>query len=1124
MRARLPRAGALAVLAVLFTIPGTIAVALEATVRGAAMNDFGRIALHFDKAVKVSTRVANGVLVISFAEPVVIRGERLVGELPKYVALVRRDPDGTALRLALTNSFRPNLLEAGERVFVDLLPQTWTGLPPGLPQEVVTELAQRAREAESKVGEETKRRQTEAPKPVAVRVARLPTLTRFVFTPPRLAPTSFKAGASEVEVQFDGPFTLDAAKLKVQAGTGVRTIAAQPANGSLVVKMSLEDGYEARGFREDETFVVDVGKAKPKPPPAVTTAQESDAPPAGSAAAAGSSAGADAEGAPPAASEPLPPSPKVLRPVVTVSSETLQITFPFAAPTAAAAFERGNLLTLVFQTAEAIEFAALAADAARFAVRAEAVRDGALAVVRLTLPEPQVMGLAPEDDRWILTIGDKGAKATEPLSVARQPDEYGRGKITVSLAEASGVHWLIDSQSGEPLAIATAFGPTRGAPKPQTFVEFRLLQTLHGVVVASQADDVNVVANPEGISIGRAAGLSVSMPSLSSEPEFGPRQPGQLLVNRDEWRANQSGAVLDRYRQFLHAVAAAPRSGISQARVDLARFLLAVGMNEEAAGIIDFAASEDATLLRQTNIVLLRGIAAARAKRFAEARKYLSAAPLLDDAEAILWRAALDAHDRRWQPALIGFRRSNLVLDLYPDEVQGPLRLLAARAGLEMKDHTYAENELAALDHVAASAFSPHEVALLRARRDEAAGKAELAAETYRKLAAEAERPVAAEATVHLVSLGLRTGSMSRDEAIPRLETLSFVWRGDEIEITTLDLLGRLYAEEGRWREAFTMAARANHRFPDHEISRSLHEETGRLFDELFLSGKGDSLSRVDALALYFDFKQFTPIGRRGDEIVRRLADRLVELDLLEQASELLQHQVEHRLTGAARATVAARLATVRLLDRKPALALATLQATRMPELPAPIRRARMLLEARALSDLQRTELAIEVLRDESGPEIERLRADVYWTGRRWREAGEVHEQLVGTRWQDKEPLSDKDRVDVLRAAVAYTLGEEKLALDRLRMKFAAKMADSADAHTFTFLTRPNVGNTRAFRDIARTVTSVDTLTEFLAEYRKRHPDAATPERRPQPDAPPEEPPAKPQVQGARGGPSVPRG
>jgi len=224
---------------------------------------------------------------------------------------------------------------------------------------------------------------------------------------------------------------------------------------------------------------------------------------------------------------------------------------------------------------------------------------------------------------------------------------------------------------------------------------------------------------------------------------------------------------------------------------------------------------------------------------------------------------------------------------------------------------------------------------------------------------------------------------------------------------------------------------------------------------------------------------------------------------------------------------VAARLATIRLLDGKPALALAALHATRLPELPATIKRARMLLEARALSDLSRTELAIDVLLEEAGPEIDRLRADIYWSGRRWREAGEAHEALVGTRWQAAEGLSDRDRLDVLRAAVAYSLGEERIALDRLRAKFAAKMADSADARTFAFLASPNIANTRAFREIARTVTSADTLADFLAEYRKRYPDAAAAERRrerpPGTPAAPEQP-GRPQAQSSQDRPARPNG
>ena len=107
----------------------------------------------------------------------------------------------------------------------------------------------------------------------------------------------------------------------------------------------------------------------------------------------------------------------------------------------------------------------------------------------------------------------------------------------------------------------------------------------------------------------------------------------------------------------------------------------------------------------------------------------------------------------------------------------------------------------------------------------------------------------------------------------------------------------------------------------------------------------------IDALALFYDFRELTPIGSRGDEMIRRLADRLVSVDLLDQAADLLQYQVDHRLQGAARAQVATRLAVIYLMNRKPDRALAALRATRSADLSNELRNQRLLLEARALSE-----------------------------------------------------------------------------------------------------------------------------------------------------------------------------
>ncbi len=121
-------------------------------------------------------------------------------------------------------------------------------------------------------------------------------------------------------------------------------------------------------------------------------------------------------------------------------------------------------------------------------------------------------------------------------------------------------------------------------------------------------------------------------------------------------------------------------------------------------------------------------------------------------------------------------------------------------------------------------------------------------------------------------------------------------------------------------------------------------------------------------MRLFYDFRELTPIGSRGDEMIRRLADRLVSVDLLDQAAGLLQYQVDNRLQGAARAEVATRLAVIYLMNRKPDKVLATLRATRSADLSTELRDERLLLEARALSDLGQRDLALEVIADIKGP------------------------------------------------------------------------------------------------------------------------------------------------------------
>src|SRR5690606_4824977 len=168
--------------------------------------------------------------------------------------------------------------------------------------------------------------------------------------------------------------------------------------------------------------------------------------------------------------------------------------------------------------------------------------------------------------------------------------------------------------------------------------------------------------------------------------------------------------------------------------------------------------------------------------------------------------------------------------------------------------------------------------------------------------------------------------------------------------LRTLRLLAELQAAERHYRAAFLSLRSALIVDRRSDLADAIREDMGELFSDLFLNGKADALPPVKALGLFYDFRDLTPVGSRGDEMVRLLADRLVQVDLLDQAADLLKHQVENRLRGAGRAQVAADLAVVYLVARKPQAALQVLRRTDQAELPRLLDRQRRFVEARALS------------------------------------------------------------------------------------------------------------------------------------------------------------------------------
>jgi hypothetical protein len=850
-------------------------------------------------------------------------------------------------------------------------------------------------------------------------------------------------------------------------------------------------------------------KAPPQPAPAADTAEAAPPGPAPAPPAVQRDAAAAPDKAPAAAAPP--PRPRAANTEGKVAAEltgqgaNLKLTFAFTAATAAAVFNRADTLWIVFDSNADIDLSALDGEASRTIRGAEFTRAPDADIVRIKLDRPRLASVDIDGATWTVQIGDSAIDSTRALSMTRNLIGPNRSSVTIPFDAPHLLHRLDDPDAGDTLVVVTAFAPARGFLNERDFVEFHVLASAEGVVVDPLADDVKVDLASDKIIVTRPMGLALSTSLQNLLRGSGLRA---TMFDSQLWGFDQQASYTERQSKLVAAAASAPDNKRLAPRLDLARFYVARDMFPEAKGVLDVALADERAAAEQGTAAVLRAVTEIMMNRPDDALKDLADPSIGDQHDAPLWRALAYAKQGKWGQARDGFKGADAAVATLPVELQRVALKEEMRSAIEVGDFSTASIQLNDFQTIGVSHELEPAMAVLMGRLAEGMGRNEDALAAYRTAADSWDRRAAAQGQLRETLLRYAIGDLKRDDVISQLETLTTIWRGDETEIEALQMLARLYTTEGRYRDSFYVMRSALAAHPNSDMTRRIQQEAARTFDALFLAGKGDALPAIDALALFYDFRELTPIGRRGDEMIRRLADRLVAVDLLDQAAELLQYQVDNRLQGAARAQVATRLAVIYLMNRKADRALAALRATRTADLTNEVRNQRLLLEARALSDMGRHDVALEVIGNLDGREVIRLRSDIYWAGRHWREAAEQIELLYGERWKDWQPLNDIERSDILRAQLGYALGEDTLGLGRFREKYAAKMAGTPDAHAFDVVSAPLGTSGKEFAAIAHAAAAVDTLDGFLRDMQARYPDAsASPPSAAQP-APPDAPQA----------------
>lgn len=709
--------------------------------------------------------------------------------------------------------------------------------------------------------------------------------------------------------------------------------------------------------------------------------------------------------------------------------------------------------------------------------------------------------------RIVVAPQDIYLNSIKPRREDENGSEPGGGKLVWEMVEPGRVLNVPDPVSGKMLKVVTVNSAKYLSGPTLNFIEFETLHTPVGLVILPKVDDLTVEIARQNVVVSRPGGLHL-MPQKNVDAAISFREaktkdptekkiPVKRIFDFNSW---QMGGlhVLERNRNhILSTLGGKPTAGKIEGLLSLARMHLANGLWAEASGFLDFALQEMPELDQNPEFIALDGATKALGRVSDIAFQELNRKELESYPEIGYWKAFVLAHLEDWQQAGEVLPASVEILSYYPEILLSRLGLLLSEVALRSGKLEEGEKILKLVEEQGGDLVFQQKAALeyLKGEAARQRGKPEDAIKYWKPLTTGKDAMYRARAGLAITRLQYEKKQITPQQAIDNLERLRYAWRGDELEALINYWLGKVYFDTKDYIKGLNIMRDAAIFSEGTDLGERIASEMVDIFTALFTGDELKKISGPDAAALYDEFRAYIPEGEKGNLVAEKLADRLVDAELLDRAIMLLQAQMQKR-DGIDAYRIATKLAAIELLDNKPANASSTLSKAKsiLDKLPEELRTPERyqeisLLRARALSQQGRPDQALALLKDlPRSKDVNHLRADIAWRANYWDDAAEA----LGDVINDEEisltrPLSPEHAGLLMQRAVALSLASDRIGLANMREKYTDAMAQTDKARVFEVITRPRQSSALADRKTLMSIVSeVDLFKEFLNSYKQQ--------------------------------------
>ncbi len=768
------------------------------------------------------------------------------------------------------------------------------------------------------------------------------------------------------------------------------------------------------------------------------------------------------------ASTPQAPAPN-LATQLRINADGYSITYPWAYAVPAAAFYHGTHLWVVFgalttitsDTQQPLSYHGLPTGMV-------VVPNARATIIGYSISPSHSYALERSGTTWRLDV-QKQDMAPRYAMVPQHSTDLLRGDELVFKTADAGMPVSFRTQDNpDDVMVAPLYEGGHGVSVPLSFNGAQLLQSAQGIALVTANPHVQLLKLEAGIAV---ADLSSPLKLHTAEPVKTDTPHSTVgLISVQSLIVQTPERYLRQKQRLWFELSVAPAGLRQEKRWQLAKFFLANTMPQEALAALGALLKFDHDLLNTPQFRAMRGIASLEARQFAPAEDDLKQTYLDGEPEIWLWRSLIHTRNAHDQLALDAFNKGASVAGFMPTAARVRFQFNAMDAALNLGNAAFVEKEYSLLP---IDEMNAQDVALAdyyKGRLSNLDHKPDEANLRFVHVQSAGNRQTSARATLALVQNNLALKKISPEAAIVKLERLRFAWRNSDFELDLLDTIATLYVQSHKYREALSAYRQASQYFPNSDHVQKISAKMDGLFRQLFLSGLASDLSPVAALALYDDFQALTPLGDDGDRMIRQIVNRLVDVKLYDRAAGLLQHQVKYRLEGTAQAGVATRLAMIEVLGHHPEKAIDALRATRQQALPDDVRAERNLIEARALTDVDRGDEAALLIEGNHSYTADTIRSDIAWHLKDWRTVVALSQKLLsGAKASDAEK-------HIMRMAFGYTMLGDGRGATQLRTRYSANIVTLGYRNAFQLLTSGNPIGMAEINTISAALASLDML------------------------------------------------